>query len=177
MGRINFGDWLEDRKGITDCVMLGQTILHEWTIYSLPLDDLSALKFAPLKVQKVSQLTKAGESSDGELIGSCLSAATGPPREGVAAPLKSTHLPAFFRGYFEVDNPQDSFFATDGWTKGVCWINGFNIGRYWKRGPQQTLYVPKPLFKKGQNEIILLELDGASQYSVEFYDKAILASL
>ena len=34
-------------------------------------------------------------------------------------------------------------------------INGFNIGRYWNRGPQKTLYVPAPLLKSGKNEVRL----------------------
>ncbi len=129
MGRINYGNHLDDRKGITDCVMLGQQILYGWTIYPLPLDDLSCLEFE-----------------------------TGAPSD----------YPAFYRGCFHVASPEDSFFSPAGWSKGVCWINGFNVGRYWKRGPQQTLYVPKPLFQEGRNEIVLLELDGTDRNVVEF---------
>ena len=45
----------------------------------------------------------------------------------------------------ERPEPADTFLATPGWTKGVCWINGFNLGRHWEVGPQRTLYVPAPL--------------------------------
>ena len=72
-------------------------------------------------------------------------------------------------------NPRDSFFSPKGWAKGVCWINGFNIGRYWVRGPQQTLYVPKPLFNEGRNEIVVLELHGADGRTVEFLAEPVLA--
>ena len=44
--------------------------------------------------------------------------------------------------------------------KGVAWINGFNLGRYWPAvGPQMTLYVPKFLLKQNPdvNNIILFE--------------------
>ena len=39
-------------------------------------------------------------------------------------------------------------------------INGFNIGRYWEIGPQKTLYVPKSILQKGENEFIVFESDG-----------------
>ncbi|MCA2226032.1 hypothetical protein [Nonomuraea aurantiaca] len=55
--------------------------------------------------------------------------------------------------------PGDAFLALPGWGKGYVWINGFLLGRYWKQGPQQTLYVPAPLLETGTNEIIHLELD------------------
>ena len=64
--------------------------------------------------------------------------------------------------------------ALPGWTKGVAWVNGFNLGRYWQRGPQQTLYVPAPILKPGLNEIIIFELHGAENFSVELRDEPAL---
>ena len=49
-------------------------------------------------------------------------------------------------------------------------INGFNLGRYWNIGPQKTLYVPAPLLKKGANEVIVFELHGLSENSLESVD-------
>ena len=66
--------------------------------------------------------------------------------------------PAVFRGHFEVDVPADTFVHLPGWTKGAVWINGFNLGRFWNRGPQRTLYLPGPLLRQGRNEIHVLEL-------------------
>ena len=66
--------------------------------------------------------------------------------------------PVFLKGEFTVDSPHDTFVKLAGLEKGVCWINGFNLGRYWAKGPQQTLYLPAPLLKKGANELILFEL-------------------
>ncbi|KAF4014101.1 hypothetical protein G4228_005454 [Cervus hanglu yarkandensis] len=64
--------------------------------------------------------------------------------------------------------------------KGQVWINGFNLGRYWtKRGPQQTLYVPRPLlFPRGtHNRITLLELENVPpQPQIQFLDRPILNS-
>jgi beta-galactosidase len=58
-----------------------------------------------------------------------------------------------------------------GWTKGVAWVNGFNLGRYWKVGPQQALYVPGVYLKRGQNELILFEQHSARKLQVDFSDK------
>lgn len=66
--------------------------------------------------------------------------------------------PAFYRGYFEVSGLADTFLRFDGWQKGVAWINGFNLGRYWNAGPQRALYVPGPLLREGRNELVLFEL-------------------
>ena len=78
-------------------------------------------------------------------------------RYGPPAP---TDQPAFHRATFEIDAPADTFIALDGWTKGVCWVNGFNLGRYWDMEPRRNLYLPGPLLKPGTNEIILFELHG-----------------
>lgn len=74
--------------------------------------------------------------------------------------------PAFYRVRFAVENPADTFLALPGWNKGVAWINGFNLGRYWKIGPQQTLYLPAPLLRAGENELLLFELHGAENLAV-----------
>lgn len=69
---------------------------------------------------------------------------------------------------FQADGQSDRFLRLDGWTKGNVFINGFNLGRYWSRGPQRTLYVPGPLLRKGENELALLELHGSSTSAVHF---------
>ncbi len=45
-----------------------------------------------------------------------------------------------------------------GWTKGVVWVNGRNLGRYWEVGPQKRLYCPAPFLKVGTNEIVVFDL-------------------
>ena len=45
----------------------------------------------------------------------------------------------------------------------MVWINGINMGRYWEIGPQQTLYIPGCWLKKGNNEIIILDLKAHDQ--------------
>jgi beta-galactosidase len=47
-GRVNFGKLIgEERAGITKQVTLSSQPLHGWAIYSLPMSDLSQLKFSP----------------------------------------------------------------------------------------------------------------------------------
>lgn len=46
MGRVNYGPYLKDAKGITEGVRLGQQFIYGWDAYTLPMDDVSAL---PLK--------------------------------------------------------------------------------------------------------------------------------
>jgi beta-galactosidase len=70
--------------------------------------------------------------------------------------------PAFFRGSFDVAEPADTFLGLRSWTKGVAWVNGFCLGRYWETGPHRSLYVPGPLLRKGENEVVILELHPAA---------------
>lgn len=58
----------------------------------------------------------------------------------------------------------------DGWTKGQAFINGFNLGRYWEKGPTKTMYLPAPLLRQGENELILFELHGVLESVVTFVD-------
>lgn len=75
---------------------------------------------------------------------------------------------AFYRGTFTVDNVADTFMTFAGWEKGQAYINGFNLGRYWEAGPQRTLYVPAPILKEGENELILFEVGTVEKPEVEF---------
>ena len=40
-----------------------------------------------------------------------------------------------------------------GWEKGVVFINGQNLGRYWNIGPQETLYLPGAWLDQGLNQV------------------------
>ena len=87
----------------------------------------------------------------------------------------NTENSAFYRGYLNVDVPADTFVRLSNFKKGFVVVNGFNIGRYWEIGPQQTLYLPKSLLNAGRNEIIVFESDGLKgEPIVEFLDKPIL---
>lgn len=78
----------------------------------------------------------------------------------------------FYKGEFNIDDPQDTFLALDNFTKGFVTINGFNLGRFWDIGPQKTLYVPASVLRNGKNEIIVFDSDGIKgEALVEFKDK------
>lgn len=82
--------------------------------------------------------------------------------------------PAWYRGSFTVSKPGDTFLDVSTWGKGMVWVNGYNLGRYWKIGPQQTLYLPGVWLKSGKNEIIILDVDGPAGRRVEGLSKPIL---
>lgn len=67
--------------------------------------------------------------------------------------------PAFARTTVHIETPADGFIALPTWGKGFLWLNGFLLGRYWERGPQVTLYAPAPLWREGENEIVVLEME------------------
>ncbi|XP_014386505.1 PREDICTED: beta-galactosidase-1-like protein isoform X2 [Myotis brandtii] len=149
MGRLSFGSNYSDFKGLLQAPILGQTILTQWLMFPLKVDKLVKWSF-PLQLLKNSHpQTPSG--------------------------------PIFYSTTFPIlDSVRDTFLFLPGWTKGQVWINGFNLGRYWtKRGPQQTLYVPKPLlFPRGVlNKITLLELENVPpQPQIQFLDSPILNS-
>ncbi len=70
--------------------------------------------------------------------------------------------PAWYRGRFNLDQTGDTYIDMSTWGKGMVWVNGYNLGRYWKIGPQQTLYLPGCWLHQGENEIIVLDLEGPS---------------
>ena len=70
--------------------------------------------------------------------------------------------PAWHRAEINLNKVGDTYFDMSKWGKGMVWVNGYNLGRFWKIGPQQTLYVPGCWLKKGANEIIVLDLEGPS---------------
>lgn len=78
--------------------------------------------------------------------------------------------PAFYKGTFNVNEIGDTFVELPGWVKGFVVVNGFNLGRYWEVGPQETLYLPGPLLKKGENEIIVFELHETDATEIALID-------
>ena len=78
-------------------------------------------------------------------------------------------LRATTRGVGELvldEEPLDTFLKFPG-RKGVAWINGFNLGRYWNIGPGDALYVPAPVLRRGRNEIVIFELHDLNAFEVE----------
>jgi beta-galactosidase len=75
----------------------------------------------------------------------------------------NTNMPSYHKGSFSIDNIGDTFLDVSSWGKGLVWINGHCLGRFWNIGPTQTMYVPAPWLKKGINEIIILDYIGPTK--------------
>ena len=74
-----------------------------------------------------------------------------------AGTTNTTGHPALYQGTFDLTKVGDTFLDMKNWGKGIVFVNGINIGRYWKIGPQQTLYLPGCWLKKGTNSIVVLD--------------------
>jgi beta-galactosidase len=141
LGRINFGPYLlKNKKGITRGVLFNDQELANWQMFSLPFDDIDAIK---------------GTSGIG----------------------KYTDAPVIRRGTFNLNQTGDSYLDMSEWGKGVVWVNGYNLGRYWNVGPQQTIYVPGEWLKPGNNEIVVLELTKPQQHVLRGIDRPLLSEL
>lgn len=83
-------------------------------------------------------------------------------------------MPAYYRTTFRLDKVGDTFLDMSTWGKGMVWVNGLAIGRFWEIGPQQTLFMPGCWLKEGENEIIVLDLKGPEKASNRGLKKPIL---
>lgn len=92
--------------------------------------------------------------------------------------IKETDLPinhpSYYRGTFNLDKLGDTFINMTDWGKGMVWVNGYAIGRFWEIGPQQTLYLPGCWLNKGENEIIILDMTTPTKQRTEGLRKPIL---
>lgn len=84
---------------------------------------------------------------DESFIANLKSVCTNPAKSGL-----------FFQVSFNLTETGDTFLDMSQWTKGVVWVNGRNLGRYWKIGPQTRLYCPAPWLRAGINDIIIFDL-------------------
>ena len=92
-------------------------------------------------------------------------------------PGKALQVPDYYRATFRLDKTGDTFLDMQTWGKGMVWVNGHAMGRFWEIGPQQTLFMPGCWLKEGENEIIVLDLKGPSEAKVEGVRKPILDML
>lgn len=81
-------------------------------------------------------------------------------------------FPCFMKGTFRAEERVDTFVDMRGFSNAVIYVNGFNLGRFLKRGPQYTFYLPAPILKE-ENEIVILELEGCKKNEIRLTDKPI----
>ncbi|XP_071482415.1 beta-galactosidase-1-like protein 2 [Diadema antillarum] len=142
LGRINYDQTLQhERKGLVGDVLLDGKKQEKWEMYPL--------EFKTHFMEAVSSSPKWAPYSGHE------------------------KQPALYRATLEIQDsqPKDTFINMKGWEKGVIFVNGFNLGRYWNIGPQRNYYLPGPLLQQGKNEIIIFELHQAAD-TIRFDDRA-----
>ena len=143
-GRINAGPWMVDPKGIVGNVTIDGTLLVNWQMYPIDLNNVVSEQFRLAKMSPFHQ--------DHEIH-------TGLPGAS------NTFIPTFYHGEIPHGNGSfDTFLQLPGWNKGQLFVNGFNLGRYWPVvGPQKTLFVPANVLSLNRNliRIVVLELDGS----------------
>ncbi len=147
MGRINFGRAINDPKGITGPVTLKAEIdgdevtwnLKDWACERIPDTYAAARAAVDNTISKDVEVMAHPEGRRG-----------------------------YYRGWFTLKKTGDTFLNMEAFGKGLVYVNGHAIGRYWNIGPQQTLYVPGCWLKKGQNEVIVLDIVGPKAAPVCF---------
>ncbi len=72
--------------------------------------------------------------------------------------------PVVYSGGFQLDQTGDTFLDMRSWGKGIVFVNGHHLGRYWSVGPQQTLYLPGCWLKKGENKIVIFEQQNDTRF-------------
>ncbi len=85
---------------------------------------------------------------------------------------KRSGAPLFLKANFKAEEKSDTFVDMRGFTNAVVYVNGFNLGRYLKKGPQFTLYLPGTLLKD-DNEIVVLELERTNKKEISLRDTPI----
>jgi beta-galactosidase len=86
--------------------------------------------------------------------------------------------PAFWRATVDIATPAaDTFLDLRGWGKGVLWLNGHCLARFWNIGPSQTAYVPGCWLHRGKNEIVLLDYTGPQTPEIAGLETPILNEL
>lgn len=64
----------------------------------------------------------------------------------------------FFIATLSIDAAADVYLDLSEWSKGIVWVNGRNLGRYWNIGPQRRLYCPAPWLRSGDNTVLIFDL-------------------
>jgi len=166
MGRINFGRAIKDFKGLIGCPTITTSISshvgevdNTEVVYTpakwdqLRIPDTYEVAVKAFEWQQTKPTTR--EYLNQGVIG-----------RGFRVAREADDLifgRGYYRGYFDLKKVGDTFLNFETWGKGQVWVNGHAMGRIWSIGPQQTLYVPGCWLKKGQNEVIVLDIVGPSE--------------
>ena len=171
MGRINWGHKMQDRKGLSGKPTITEhgitTKLSGWNIYPFALGEGNPpLRYKPIR-QGDAMHCSAGRS-DQPAAGSDQHAAS--PDQLLTGP----DQPALYKASFTTYSKADIFLDMHSFNKGMVWVNGHNLGRYWNIGPTQTMYLPGVWLKKGKNEVVVMDLCKPASLELQGLEKPIL---
>ncbi|MHA7984832.1 hypothetical protein ACX9R5_03420 [Rathayibacter sp. CAU 1779] len=189
-GRVDYGLRIGERKGLIGPATLDGVALDAWDTLVLDVDALvderavvpssardsegAAVLSSALDADRSavpngrSAVSEATRTDSGTESGDVLSTRTDSGIGSTEASSTPAMLPTFHRAEFDLAEPSDLFLSTDGWGKGLAWLNGFALGRYWSAGPQHTLYVPRGATRAGSNDLVILELDAMAEPVARF---------
>jgi beta-galactosidase len=141
------------------------------------VENLGRINFGPYLLKNRKGITDRVEFEGEELKGwDMYKLPFAGPSAGQAKSVTSGG-PVIRRGWFDLPVVGDTYLDMRDWGKGVVWINGHNLGRYWSVGPQQTLYVPVEWLKRAKNEVVVLELLKTDVKELKGVDKPVLGEL
>ena len=137
MGRINFGRAIKDFKGIVGDVVFAAEVDGTEITWKPQVWQNAII---PDDYEIAKEVFDKGLVNENQLMGKI----------------------GYYRGSFNLKKVGDTFLNMEQFGKGQVYVNGYAVGRFWNIGPQQTLYVPGCWLKKGQNEVIVLDVVGPS---------------
>ena len=137
MGRINFGRAIKDFKGIVGDVVFAAEVDGTEITWKPQVWQNAII---PDDYEIAKEVFDKGLVNENQLMGKI----------------------GYYRGSFNLKKVGDTFLNMEQFGKGQVYVNGYAVGRFWNIGPQQTLYIPGCWLKKGQNEVIVLDVVGPS---------------
>lgn len=122
------------------------------------VENLGRINFGPYLLQNRKGITKEVTFNGQPVYDWSMYSLTMHDLAGIHyGPSRSYETPVLRKGTFSLQKVADTYLDMSKWGKGVVWVNGHNLGRYWFTGPQQTIYVPAEWLKKGENEVVVFE--------------------
>jgi len=141
------------------------------------VENLGRINFGPYLLKNKKGITDKVELGGEELKGWEMYSLPFKNTDGLKSLVSSEGGPVIRRGWFDMPVVADTYLDMRGWGKGVVWVNGHNLGRYWSVGPQQTVYVPVEWLKPAKNEVVVLELLKPGVKELKGVEKPVLGLL
>ncbi|OQP52715.1 glycoside hydrolase family 35 protein [Niastella populi] len=149
-------------------------------VLDLLVENLGRINFGPFLLENEKGITKGVWLNGKELKrweNYSLPFTKAPVIKAAKHNAQSANAPVIREATFMLEKTGDTYLNMSAWGKGVVWVNGHNLGRYWNVGPQQTLYIPAEWLVKGKNELIVLEMIETGKQELSALEKPILDSL